>query len=303
MVRWGLARVVADDLEVATHTLNESYQHYKNLQLLPANAEAEGANFTSTAVEENDAQKTPSTTTTSNAVEALIPDVDAEKKGALPVLIDKAKKKKAASVSESVVNAKTALEQTATVELRQLGVRLAEDDKKKLREAVQDLIPFIRFPLMSPYQITDMIEPFENVPDWLLLESFRAHSAPERSISSKRCQKRKGFSDQMSAEFSGSTLLGEQHKKTLATWCEFLAKKNKQKWTLRYKASRDGFDSKVFHKLCDDKGPSIIVCRSTDGYVFGGVNTQPWSSNNSWITAKDNFLFSLLYVVCIVTLF
>jgi len=49
---------------------------------------------------------------------------------------------------------------------------------------------------------------------------------------------------------------------------------------LLYRASRDGFDCKMFHLLCDNKGPTLCVIRSEENHVFGGYTSVSWSSNN-----------------------
>ena len=36
------------------------------------------------------------------------------------------------------------------------------------------------------------------------------------------------------------------------------------------RASRDGFNPKIFHKLCNHKTPTIVVIHSELNHVFGG---------------------------------
>lgn len=177
--------------------------------------------------------------------------------------------------------------------LKDLALRLHPHDRIRLRIVVEDLEPFVRFPLMKPYQLTDIIELFEIVPQWLLLEAYRHIAVPTRGHS-KRTQKRKGLYEQLIDAFGGSTILNQYHKQTLNSWCDSSKDNKKQKWTLLYKASRDGFDAKIFHEKCDDKGPTIVVCCTADGYIFGGYNNHSWTSKQCWIASKDAFLFSLI---------
>ena len=46
-----------------------------------------------------------------------------------------------------------------------------------------------------------------------------------------------------------------------------------------WRGSRDGFGSRVFHDLCDEKGKTLTLIRTTRGGVFGGYTDIPWSSN------------------------
>ncbi|CAF2352551.1 unnamed protein product [Rotaria sp. Silwood2] len=68
-----------------------------------------------------------------------------------------------------------------------------------------------------------------------------------------------------------------------------------QKWTLVYKATRDGFSSSDFHRCCDNQGPTITVIRSTEGgYLFGGYTSVSWRPAEDYVLDSDNpFLFTL----------
>ena len=48
---------------------------------------------------------------------------------------------------------------------------------------------------------------------------------------------------------------------------------------LLYRASEHGYTAKSFHKYCDDKGPTLIIIKSSEGWIFGGYTTQSWSGD------------------------
>ena len=48
------------------------------------------------------------------------------------------------------------------------------------------------------------------------------------------------------------------------------------KWRLIYRASEHEYTAKSFHECCDDKGPTLIVIKSSEGWIFGGYTTQSW---------------------------
>ena len=52
---------------------------------------------------------------------------------------------------------------------------------------------------------------------------------------------------------------------------------NNHKWKLIYRASEHGYSGESFHQCCDDKGPTLVIIRSIDGWIFGGYTTQSWS--------------------------
>jgi hypothetical protein len=63
---------------------------------------------------------------------------------------------------------------------------------------------------------------------------------------------------------------------------------------LLYRASRDGFKGRDFHRLCDNKGATVTVIRSKEGYVFGGYVDQSWNSSSGYVASSSAFLFSLV---------
>lgn len=64
---------------------------------------------------------------------------------------------------------------------------------------------------------------------------------------------------------------------------------------LLFKAVMDGFDSQSFHRVCDNKGETVTIITTSDGYIFGGYAAIPWGSRGG--EGEDNsetsFLFSL----------
>ena len=48
------------------------------------------------------------------------------------------------------------------------------------------------------------------------------------------------------------------------------------RWKLLYRSSEHEYSAKSFHKYCDDKGPTLIVIKSSGGWIFGGYTTQSW---------------------------
>ena len=55
---------------------------------------------------------------------------------------------------------------------------------------------------------------------------------------------------------------------------------NDKKWKLIYRASKYNYTAKSFHKYCDDKGPTLVIIESTEGWIFGGYTTQSWSGDS-----------------------
>jgi hypothetical protein len=53
--------------------------------------------------------------------------------------------------------------------------------------------------------------------------------------------------------------------------CEF---STKDKWSLLYRGSRDGFEPRDFHSKCDGKSPTLTVYKAQESsFIFGGYTT------------------------------
>ena len=62
---------------------------------------------------------------------------------------------------------------------------------------------------------------------------------------------------------------------------------------LLYQISRDGPSANLFHDLCDNKGPTLILVKTDTGHVFGGFNPLSWISEYMYNESENSFLFSL----------
>ena len=65
------------------------------------------------------------------------------------------------------------------------------------------------------------------------------------------------------------------------------------KTQLLYKKSRDGNDFNTFHNLCDNKGKTLTLIQSSEGFIIGGYTPLEWNRNSGWKNDNDTFLFSL----------
>ena len=94
----------------------------------------------------------------------------------------------------------------------------------------------------------------------------------------------------LSSSFSNSQIIGSNGswQNSLDQW---LGNKNKEA-ELLFRGSRDGFIAAPFHKLCDNKGPTITLVRDHQGHCFGGYTAVSWSQNANYYNDNTAFLFS-----------
>jgi len=96
----------------------------------------------------------------------------------------------------------------------------------------------------------------------------------------------------------GSVLINKNHWLMIACWID---KKDKTFYSfgnfpytfkLLYRASKDGFEAENFHKLCDNKGSTIMISKlQENGKLIGGYNPLSWTSFGFGSTS-NSFLFS-----------
>ena len=65
------------------------------------------------------------------------------------------------------------------------------------------------------------------------------------------------------------------------------------KFSLIYKATRDGDSAINFHKKVDGIGPIIIIVKTIGNKIIGGFTSKPWSSSNNKHEDSVAFLFTL----------
>ena len=68
-------------------------------------------------------------------------------------------------------------------------------------------------------------------------------------------------------------LVNQQYDAKLREWI------GDYKWKLIYRASEHEYTASSFHECCNDKGPTLIVIKSSGGWIFGGYTTQSWSGD------------------------
>jgi hypothetical protein len=88
-----------------------------------------------------------------------------------------------------------------------------------------------------------------------------------------------------------SQILSGNHPSELIKLCEFSPK---DKWTLLYRGTRDGFGAAIFNAKCyNHKNTLTILKAHGSSYIFGGFASVCWDSSSGWKSDPNAFLFSL----------
>ena len=51
--------------------------------------------------------------------------------------------------------------------------------------------------------------------------------------------------------------------------------------------------AKVFHSLCDNKGPLLVLIKTRKDILCGGFSSIPWKNSGAYTVDKNCFIFSL----------
>ena len=70
-------------------------------------------------------------------------------------------------------------------------------------------------------------------------------------------------------------------------------KKKINKYTLLFRASRDGYSASNFHSKCDGKSNTVTLVETMTGRRFGGFTDDQWDQSSSYKTGPNGFIFSL----------
>ena len=94
-----------------------------------------------------------------------------------------------------------------------------------------------------------------------------------------------------------ASIIGNDINKQSAIINWILEKTNKYNINLEllFKMSLNGSKCDDFHRLCDNKGPTLTLVKTTENYIFGGFTPLDWKSEGGEIKDKSNqsFIFSL----------
>ena len=81
---------------------------------------------------------------------------------------------------------------------------------------------------------------------------------------------------------------------SIINWIKEKINKNIIQFQLLFRMSENGTKSEDFHKLCDNKGPTLTLIRTTKQRIFGGFTPLSWGKAGSGIKDPSNqtFIFS-----------
>eukprot|EP01080_Neovahlkampfia_damariscottae_P003965 gene3965-7221_t len=171
------------------------------------------------------------------------------------------------------------------------GKNLCKDKENysDLKEVVGDVMKHIRYPLIDAVDLITTVRHDGFMPRDLYIWALEYNASPD----SFKYSEIPAFKER-NKTFTGSSILNAKMSTQIFKWLgQQKAPAAKKQWKLIYNASKDGWTSQQFHSKCDNQGETICVFKASNGYIFGGYNAKPWTSNSTYAIDYTSFLFSL----------
>jgi hypothetical protein len=165
-----------------------------------------------------------------------------------------------------------------------LGVIKWSKAQKDQAEAIKKPMSYIRFCLMTTDDLDNVVKPTGYCSEKDMEEALTYQKSPEKFEG--RTETKYQSRHQL---LVGSKILSAAQSQQLMRW---VAQKGKR-FTLAWQGTRDGFDTKIFHSLCDKYKESIVVIKSESNDIFGGYSADTWGGS-SYSSNPKSFLFSLV---------
>jgi hypothetical protein len=182
----------------------------------------------------------------------------------------------------------------------------SEENIYNFRELIQEFIPLIRWSQIASSDFRKSVLPYKKViPKDLFQEILCYYLDPSYEVNTfvilpPRISRKFGAWD--------SLLIEQKHVAIISSWIDkqdtnfYDRKRVPYSFRLLYRASRDGFEAEIFHRLCDNKGPTVTIAKvRSSSKLIGGYNPLDWkprtelsylSSDSCWYSTFDSFLFS-----------
>eukprot|EP00761_Pharyngomonas_kirbyi_P004205 gb/GECH01004209.1/.p1 GENE.gb/GECH01004209.1/~~gb/GECH01004209.1/.p1 ORF type:complete len:526 (+),score=96.92 gb/GECH01004209.1/:1-1578(+) len=159
-------------------------------------------------------------------------------------------------------------------------------------ELFQEFLPHLRFGIIEPHNLVDIVEPLGLVPLGTLYRSMRNSSAPNRL--SPEQQQEKFFLYRKASNLALTRILFPSDLEMLAKWI-LNHGLYPSDFSFCYHCDKDQFfDPDEFHATCDDRGPSIVLLKTQFGTI-GGFAKASWKPEEyHYISGIGSFLFCFL---------
>uniref|UniRef100_U9UMS6 Kelch-like protein 17 n=1 Tax=Rhizophagus irregularis (strain DAOM 181602 / DAOM 197198 / MUCL 43194) TaxID=747089 RepID=U9UMS6_RHIID len=162
----------------------------------------------------------------------------------------------------------------------------SKEDFNVLKNTLQQLIPFIKFNNLTSKEFSEKVLPYKKIlPKELykdLLKIFLNLNPDGRPNEIQNIN---------------SKIITFQHTELISKWIDKLDIADKSTSSYEFKlilrGSRDGFESDIFHEICDNQLCTVTIIKvKGNNQILGGYNPIKWKSGRGYGATKDSFIFS-----------
>jgi hypothetical protein len=167
----------------------------------------------------------------------------------------------------------------------------SHEDFAAFGKTIQQCLPLVRFFHISSVDFYHHVKPFVSILPNTLYEDLLHHYLVPDSETAK-------VSEFPSRSFVPcDSHIQSHHMKQIVQWIKDQDpsfRTTKPKFNLLLRGRRDGFTPQDFHRLCDNKGPTVTIIKTQgNGKLIGGYNPISWHSKDKWEKGVHSFLLSL----------
>ncbi|GBB93219.1 hypothetical protein RclHR1_21300002 [Rhizophagus clarus] len=159
----------------------------------------------------------------------------------------------------------------------------SKDDFNTLKNTLKKFIPIIKFYNLTSEEFLSKVFPYKKIlPKELRNDLLKYFLDPGNQKKSKNIDLK---------------IITNQHAELILKWIDKLEITDEldypYEFELIFHGSRDGFSSRKFHEICDNKFHTITIIKVKDSNeILGGYNPVIWKSDESFGFTKDSFIFS-----------
>jgi hypothetical protein len=178
---------------------------------------------------------------------------------------------------------------------------ISVETNKTLDLEIKETEEAFRNPTLLIESIRDMQLKKENDVELIKVKLVELKQANDHLKASNHFKANLSFSPDLFGSLTLNTYSSDPFKSLILTdgqpyqliqLCEFSAK---DKWSLLYRGSRDGFEPSDFHSRCYGKSPTLTIFKAQESsFIFGGFTTGVWhQSNQSYQSISSKFYVGL----------
>ncbi|KAJ5069679.1 pep-cterm sorting domain-containing protein [Anaeramoeba ignava] len=174
---------------------------------------------------------------------------------------------------------------------------LEKEEKEKLQNQISNVIEKIRFIDFSKEELEDTLK------EDLIPKQISEQLIQFQNQNQNQNQNQLIFKTRNAFKFDSIIIQEKEDFSKLRKWInddKFFSKMKKG-----YSTKKEGFDSQKWHSICDNKGKTLVIMKTTNGFIFGGftevgftTDKSKWREEdidyqNGYIRDSKSFIFSI----------